>query len=113
MAMTRGGHGDAGREVEEQIAVHILDDGAAAAGADQRIDERVRRRHVLLVVLEEGLGTREGKHGLQIWSSVSVKLPHGTSLLVATSRLESRYQPIHEAQTWHIDIVGSVVRDES
>jgi hypothetical protein len=42
MTVSGRGHGDAGGEVEEEVAVHVLDDGAAAALRDERIDARVR-----------------------------------------------------------------------
>ena len=49
MAMAGRADGDAGREIEKQIAVDVLDDRPVAALDRQRIDARVRRRRVLLV----------------------------------------------------------------
>ena len=51
MAVPRRRDRDAGREIEKEIAVHVLDDRAAAAGTDQRINARVGRRHALGVAL--------------------------------------------------------------
>ena len=77
MTMPRRGDGDAGGEVEKQIAVHVLDDRPAAPGAHQRIDARVRRRHVLLVALQQGLGVTTRQRGLDGRDGAFVELPHG------------------------------------
>ena len=52
MAMPGVGHGDARREVEEPVAVHVLDHRPLRALHHQRIDARVRRRHDPLVALQ-------------------------------------------------------------
>ncbi len=61
MAVPRRGDGDAGGEIEEEVAVDVLDHRAAAALDDQGINARVGRRHVLLVALEQGLAFGPGK----------------------------------------------------
>jgi len=76
MAMPRRGDGDAGGEVEKQIRVHVLDDGAGAAGADERIDARVGWRHVFLVALQEGARLRAREVGLDGGDLASFELPH-------------------------------------
>src|SRR5207253_3047110 len=84
--------GDAGGEVEEEIAVHVLDDSPGAAGADERIDARVGRRHVSLVAIEQGARLRAGEGGLDLGDLASFELPHRfhPSLRPNESRLSSR-----------------------
>ena len=54
-----GSHdGDAGSKVEELVAVHVFDAGAAAALGHQRIAARVGRRDVLMIEVEDSLGFR-------------------------------------------------------
>ena len=53
MRVAGGGHGNAGRAVEEDVAVHVLDDRALAARDDERIVARVRRRDDLRVALDD------------------------------------------------------------
>jgi hypothetical protein len=50
------GDRDAGGEVEEQVAVHVLDDAPASGVHEQRVHGGVRRRHEPLVAGEQ-LGT--------------------------------------------------------
>ena len=57
---------DAGRAVEEDVAVDVLDDGAFAAGDDERIVARVGRRHELRVLLDDRLGLRAGQRSLDV-----------------------------------------------
>src|SRR5688572_3245055 len=76
MAVTRRIHGNAGSEVQKQVAVDVLDDGAAAALDDQRIGTRVRRRHELVIACQEFLGLRPGKVGLNLWDGMVVEMPH-------------------------------------
>ncbi len=52
------GHGDPRREVEEAVAVHVLDHRPLGAAHHQRIDPRVRRRHDPMVTLEPGGAAR-------------------------------------------------------
>jgi len=54
VAVARGDHGDAGREIKEQVAIHVFNDGAAAALHHEGINARVRRRHVTLIALQKG-----------------------------------------------------------
>lgn len=58
MTMAGGGDGDAGREVEEQIAVHVLDHRPAAPGHHQRIAPGVGRRHDPLIPFQQCAGLR-------------------------------------------------------
>ena len=44
MRVAGGGHGDARRAIEEDVAVDVLDERAFAPGDDQRVVARVRRR---------------------------------------------------------------------
>ena len=62
-----GVDGDAGGAIEEPVAVHVLDDGALAAGHDEGIVARVRRRHDVRVALDDGLRLGTGKGRLQDW----------------------------------------------
>src|SRR5262249_37562512 len=61
VAVPRRGDGDAGREIEEQVSVHVFDDRAAAAFDYERIDARVRRRRVPLVALQQDRGEGTGQ----------------------------------------------------
>ena len=86
MAVPGGGHGDAGGEVEEQVAVHVLDDAAAAA-----LDERADRRGVYdgdtyslsraSIAAPFGPGS-----GVRMSGTVRVvEQPHGNALRLLTS----------------------------
>ena len=76
MAVPGRRHRDAGREVEEEIAVHVLDDRAAAAGTDQRINARVGRRHALGVALQQGLPLGPGQRRLQRGNLALIEMKH-------------------------------------
>ena len=80
MAMARRGDGDAGREVEEEVAVHVLDDRAAAALDDQGINPRVRGGHVPRIPGEQLTSRRAGQLGLEAGHFLVVEKPHGRSL---------------------------------
>src|SRR5688572_5370890 len=54
-------HGDAGRAIEEAVAVDVFDDGAFAAGDDERIVAGIRRRDELRVLLDDCLRLRAGE----------------------------------------------------
>ena len=60
MAMAGGGHGDAGGEVEELVAVHVFDAHAAAALGYQRIGAGVGRRNVTVIALQVRAGIGAG-----------------------------------------------------
>ena len=53
MGVTGGDDGDAGVEVEEAVAVDVLDDAAAAAAHDERVHARERRARHRLVAGDE------------------------------------------------------------
>ena len=61
MAMSRGSHGDAGREIEELVAVDIGHNDAAPALRHQRIGTGIRRRNIFLVALEHALALGPGR----------------------------------------------------
>ena len=61
MAVSGGGDGDSGGEVEELIAVHVLDHDAASALGDQWIGAGVGRRNDFGVCFENALGIRAGQ----------------------------------------------------
>ena len=61
VAVAGGGDGDAGGEVEEQVAVHVLDDAAAAALDDQRIDAACTTATRYASVAREQLLRRSGR----------------------------------------------------
>src|SRR5581483_3149835 len=63
MAVAGGDHGDAGGEVEEFVAVHVLDDAAAAGFRDQRIRAGVGGRDVLLVAYQDAAGVGSEQFG--------------------------------------------------
>ena len=58
--------GDAGGAIEEAVAIHVLDDGALAAGDDERIVAGVRRRDELAIAIDDGLGLRAWQRGLDV-----------------------------------------------
>ena len=60
-----GDHGDAGGEVEEEIAVHVLHHGAAATADDQRVAAGVGGGNQARIAVNDapGVGPRQG--GLQ------------------------------------------------
>ena len=61
MAMAGRSHGDAGREIEELIAVHVGDDDAATAFGHERIGAGVGRGNILIVAFENALGVGTGQ----------------------------------------------------
>src|SRR5437870_8637744 len=71
---------DARREVEKQIAVHIFDDSARPACANQRIDARVRRRCVLFVTVKQDAGFEPGQGSLDRWNGFALEEPHARLL---------------------------------
>ena len=78
VAMPGGGHGDAGRHVEEAVAVHVFDDGPAAAGDDERVDAGVRWGDELGVPFEQRLSA--GARAEEVWTQGArqiVEQPHG------------------------------------
>ena len=66
MRVTGRVDGDPGGAVEEPVAVHVLDDGALAAGHDERIATRVRRGHILRVTLDEATRVGPGERGADV-----------------------------------------------
>jgi hypothetical protein len=56
--------GDPGREVEETVAVHVLDDGTGGTFDDERVIARVRRGTAALVFFDIHPGVGAGKGGL-------------------------------------------------
>ena len=67
MAMAGGGDGDAGGKVEELVAVHVFDPGAAAALGDQRIAARVGGRHPAIVCFDDGACLGSGQWSGDAW----------------------------------------------
>ena len=66
MTVSGGVDGDAGGEVEEEVAVHVLDDRPAAPFAHQRVDTGVGRRHIERVAGQQFLGARPGQRGADV-----------------------------------------------
>src|SRR5438270_82262 len=66
VAVAGGGDGDARGEVEEEVAVHVLNHRPAAAGDDKRVDPCVGGRHELLVALEQLLRLGAGQLRLDL-----------------------------------------------
>ena len=64
--MPGGAHGDAGREVEEAVAVHVPDLGAAAVRHHERIVARIRGRDDVGVARKQRAGLGAGKFGLDV-----------------------------------------------
>ena len=64
MAVAGGGHGDAGGEVEELVAVHVGNDDAASALGDHGIGAGVGRGNILLIAREHALGVGAGQGSL-------------------------------------------------
>ncbi len=63
MAMSGGGHGDAGGEIEELVAIDIFDDNAASALGHERIGTRVGGRDIFFIARKNALGVGPGKRG--------------------------------------------------
>src|ERR1041385_92151 len=66
MAVSSGNHGDSGGEIQEFIAVNVLNNHAAAAFGHQRIGACVRWRNILCVALQDGLGLGAGQLGANL-----------------------------------------------
>ena len=65
MRVPGGAHRDARREVDEAIAVHIPDFGAAPVAHDEFVVAHVARRDDLAVALDERARLRAGQGSLQ------------------------------------------------
>ena len=72
MAMSGRGHGDAGGEIEEFVAVHVRDHDAAALFGHQRVRAGIGRRKVLFVARKNALGVGAGQSGLNFGSCKSL-----------------------------------------
>src|SRR5205807_6300097 len=72
-----GADGDAGGEVEEQVAVHVADDGPAPLIDDERVDAGVRRGDEGRVPVEQLAGVRAGQVGPEVRDLFLVEMPHG------------------------------------
>ncbi len=75
MTVAGGRDGDAGGEIEEAIAVHVLNDGPTAALDHKRIDARVRRRDVRASRWSNACALGPGK-GVRIWGTTSFSKSH-------------------------------------
>src|SRR5262245_2224613 len=84
-------HGDTRGAIEEAIAVHVFDDRARAAGHDQRIAARIRRRDEPLVALDEGRSLRAGQWRLDV-RSLHIECP-------ASYRVYFRFQRVPPAES--------------
>ena len=69
--ITCRGHGDAGREIEEQIAVDVLDRGTVAANRDDGVGARQTGRRMAVVERDVPAGQRPGQRGANVWSCSS------------------------------------------
>jgi len=76
VAVAGGNDGDAGGEVEENVAVSVFDHGAASAAGDERIRAGIRRRDVAVVQRDDALGFRPGKRSLEL-GALGVQLSCG------------------------------------
>src|SRR3954451_16191230 len=61
MAVASRGDGNAGREVEELVAVHVFDHEATTALRHQRIGACIRGRNDAVVMLDGALRVRTGQ----------------------------------------------------
>ena len=66
MAVAGGDDGDAGVQVEEAVAIDVLDDGAVAARDHERVGARVGRRENARVALDDGFRLGAGQWRDQI-----------------------------------------------
>ena len=73
MAMPGRGHGDACREVEEQVPIDVSNHRPAAPLDDERIQPRVGRRNGLLVPLQQDLRVGTGQAGLNVRNALLSK----------------------------------------
>src|SRR5262249_2600399 len=78
VAVPGRGNGDAGGAVEEQVAVNVLNDRAATAFDDQRVDARVRRPHVAGIALQQCLPLGAGQPGPDVRYRLVLEQPHDT-----------------------------------
>ena len=90
MAVAGRADGDAGGEVEEQVAVDVLDDRPAAALHRQRIDARVRRRHVLLVGRDQQRARGPGS-SVRIHGTCRACIAHSSARLLRAMLPEKSY----------------------
>jgi len=65
VSVTGGGHGDAGREVNVTLSIHIPDPRAFTARDHERVAACVRRRYDGCVALDERLCYRAGQDPIQ------------------------------------------------
>ena len=72
MTVAGGDDGDAGGEVEELVAVDVVDADAAAAFGDQRIAAGVAGGDEAVIVGDDLLGERTGEGGLQLGAELGV-----------------------------------------
>ena len=81
VAVPRGRHRDPRVEVEEDVAVHVLDDRAGAPARDERIGPRERRRCDLAIPLDPRHRLRARDLGRLRVTAASrrVRLPHARS----------------------------------
>src|SRR5581483_5043957 len=70
MAMAGRADRDAGVEIEEPVAVDVLDNGSGTAFSDQRIGTRVRRRDVLPVTFDDRARLRAGQFRYDFWQFI-------------------------------------------
>ncbi len=91
MTVAGGRDGDACGEVEEQIAVHVLNDGPAAALDHQRINARVRWRDVVCIAFEQRLRFGAGQRGANLGYDFILEKPHARSSLEARRQFTTEY----------------------
>ena len=76
MAVPCRNHSNASREVEEPIAIHILNDSSAAALDHERVNPCVRWRNVAGVPFEQILRLRTGRWGFDVRDGLVIEEPH-------------------------------------
>ena len=101
MAVTGGGHGDAGGEIEEFVAVHVFDDDAAAALGDHRVGTRVGRRNVLVIARENALGVGAGDGGVDLGADSQSLGGHGSSPKCSSQLLSSQFSVVERGFAQH------------
>src|SRR5215469_1177050 len=82
MAMSRRRHRNAGRKVEELVAVDVFDNHATSALRYQRIRPRVRWRNELVVTFQDALGVGAGQSGPDLGTRNWVENLSGHGLLL-------------------------------
>ena len=65
VAVPGGDHGDPGAEVQEPIAVHVLDQRAPASLGDERIAAGIGRRDIEVILFDDPLCQGTGKAGAE------------------------------------------------